>query len=164
MKHSNRWIGGRIKRGKYWYIFKPEHPFSGKQGYIAEHRLIMEKYLGRYLSKLEVIHHINHNEEDNRIENLELCESPGQHIIKHHPEVKEKLRLANIGRRPPNYNRGIKICSICKISFETRLSKTGKIFCSRYCFHQFQKGKRISIKSEFKKGQKAWNKGIKRYW
>ena len=62
----------RIKRDGYWYILDKNHPYSGKQGYIAEHRLIMEKHLGRYLTKQEAVHHINHNIADNRIKNLML--------------------------------------------------------------------------------------------
>lgn len=37
-----------------------------------EHRMIMEKYLGRKLTKYENIHHINGDRLDNRLENLEL--------------------------------------------------------------------------------------------
>lgn len=37
-----------------------------------EHRLLMENYLGRKLSSSELVHHINFNRFDNRIENLQI--------------------------------------------------------------------------------------------
>ena len=73
--------GGRRKHIKgYILILKKDHPFSTKDGYVFEHRLIMEQKLGRYLTKLEQIHHINGIVNDNRIENLILFANNSDHL------------------------------------------------------------------------------------
>lgn len=64
---------GRTFRNGYIMILDREHPFCVKRGYIAEHRLVMEKYLGRHLKKNEIVHHKNKIKTDNRIGNLLLC-------------------------------------------------------------------------------------------
>lgn len=53
--------------------------------WMLEHRFVMEQHLGRKLAQGEVVHHINHIRDDNRIENLELCASPGRHVADFHP-------------------------------------------------------------------------------
>jgi hypothetical protein len=66
-KDSPNWKGGReVTKDGYIRIW-----LSRKQK-ILEHRLIMEQHLGRNLTKSEVIHHINGNNSDNRLENLQL--------------------------------------------------------------------------------------------
>lgn len=89
----------RIKRGGYWYVKSYDHPNGGVQKYVAEHRLVMEKKLGRYLTKKEVVHHINHDPSDNRVENLHLFASAGQHTLSEHKDAFIKGSAANKGKR-----------------------------------------------------------------
>jgi hypothetical protein len=79
---SNGWRGGRLYERGYKMVIAQDHPKGVAKGgglkYVREHRLIMEKHLGRYLKDNEVIHHINGNRSDNRIENLALM-TPSEH-------------------------------------------------------------------------------------
>lgn len=68
--HYN-WKGGTYLHKQTGYIYAPSHPYA-QQGYVKQHRLVMERKLGRYLSPHEVAHHINGNKQDNRPENLEV--------------------------------------------------------------------------------------------
>jgi hypothetical protein len=76
------WRGGRVKYGEYWFLYKPDHPHCRNNKYVQEHRLVMEKKIGRYLKPDELVHHINHIKTDNRIENLEIIDKSNHH--KHH--------------------------------------------------------------------------------
>lgn len=96
-EQSHAWRGGRTIKDGYIYIHCPNHPYArlGKK-YVREHRLVMEKYLGRYLTPEERVHHKGikypidsiKNKQDNRIKNLELFANHSEHNKFHHPKGK----------------------------------------------------------------------------
>jgi len=89
-----RWNGGKSKHQKgYIMILKPTHPQAQSKGYVPEHRLIMEKHVGRLLKKNEVVHHINGDVTDNRLENLRLL------TMREHMKIHDKRRKRDVKGR-----------------------------------------------------------------
>ena len=67
-----RWKGGRVRATHGYIILRmPEHP-KNQNGYVLEHRFVMEKKLGRQLTFNEMVHHKNGVKDDNRPENLQV--------------------------------------------------------------------------------------------
>ena len=93
-RKPTRYGGAAKKRDDgYVAIFIPTHPFCTAEGFVMEHRLVMEEHLGRYLNADEVVHHINHKRDDNRIENLLVMtfrEHSGLHLKERHKKIKEE--------------------------------------------------------------------------
>jgi len=96
--------------------FKYDHPRKGcgverrinLNGYVTvqvnskaqyEHRVVMERHIGRPLQRLEHVHHKNGNRTDNRIENLELLTAT-DHMTEHMTSEKAKKmsRLGHLAR------------------------------------------------------------------
>jgi outer membrane cobalamin receptor len=91
---SPNFHGGKYIDDKgYVRILMPEHP-KNIRGYAYEHRLLMEKYLGRFLEAWETVHHINEIKEDNRLDNLFLC-SHSEHSALHKEGAKSTLAHKN---------------------------------------------------------------------
>ena len=67
---SPYWKGGVAIRQGNGYV----RIYLEPKRYAQEHRLVMEKHLGRKLKPTEAIHHINGKKDDNRVENLKLVD------------------------------------------------------------------------------------------
>lgn len=65
---------GTISHHGYRYVPVPRELrcFTGGIAWIAEHRLVMARHMGRALTSDEQVHHINGDRTDNRLGNLEL--------------------------------------------------------------------------------------------
>lgn len=75
--HS-QWRGGRSKDAKGYIklninLIETQYQcMCDKSGWVLEHRYVMAKFLGRPLTKHDIIHHLDKDNTNNLIENLEL--------------------------------------------------------------------------------------------
>ena len=102
------------KRG-YVLIYKPKHPYRQSNGWILEHRFVMEEYLGRYLKREERVHHKNGIKTDNIIENLELFKNHSEHLKHHMLDTKNREHLRKLGYLRVQSPEAIEKCRISKL-------------------------------------------------
>ena len=101
-KNHHLFIEGKVidnKHSDYILVLTLTHPYRSKGNYVPQHRLVMEKHLGRYLKPViryksgkrkgmikehgELVHHIDMDKRNNIISNLSLCTSVSHHIKVH---------------------------------------------------------------------------------
>ena len=112
----------RTKMGKYYMIYKPHFKYSNQYtGYVKEHRYIYHIYLSIkynrivYLpTKKYEIHHINGNQKDNRIENLELITKP------------EHTKITNLNKHIIDKSK--RFCNLCKSKTTRKILTNGKYY------------------------------------
>lgn len=93
------WKGGRSMQNGYVIIHAPDYPSSYSNGYVPEHRLVMERHLDRLLLRKEHVHHLNGDKTDNRIENLILL-SNSEHARTHR---KQEIANGTFKKIRPNF-------------------------------------------------------------
>ena len=108
------WKGGRrVRKDDYVMVWTPG-------GDRLEHRVIMEKAIGRPLLDAEIVHHKDGNRSNNVLENLELFGSQSEHAL-HHGEANRKTLLS----------KGLKQCTLCllvkplRAFYRTRSNRMG---------------------------------------
>ena len=96
--------GGYTQPAPEGYIreYNPFHPAASRRGLVLQHRLVVERKIGRILKPEEIVHHKNEKRDDNRPENLELFANHAEHMRHHHkgdapcynPDVIDRVRKA----------------------------------------------------------------------
>ena len=97
------WKGGRYKHASgYVKVLCKDHPKADGNGYIMEHRVVMERVLRRQLQPHEHVHHKNGVRDDNRRENLELWQGkdpPGRRVADQITHVLEQPELRRMNKK-----------------------------------------------------------------
>lgn len=114
---------------------------NDRKRYVYDHRLVMEAHLGRHLRSDELVHHINHDKHDNRLENL-MVMSRSDHQRLHAPEW--------AGRPRPSLQRPKVPCPVCGEPFKPiRRSKgVDTKTCSVSCSNKLRPRGRALARSE----------------
>lgn len=125
-RHAS-WRGGRYvdREGYVMILVVSGLPADGQSGwtkYRKEHRVVMEKMLGRRLRPGEIVHHIDNDKQNNSEENLLLLSTQSEHRILHFSMLAAVLR-ADPSVKRPTAAIGWRLFAEGKIKFD-RVTKT----------------------------------------
>jgi hypothetical protein len=122
-----------LTSGGYIYERILNHPVADSRGRVLQHRRVWFDANGA-IPNGHVVHHINGNKTDNRLENLELCDR-SSHMKEHYPN----------GFCSKAWNKGTTeyanvVCEQCGVAF-VRLAKEvrktrkrgSRVLCSTHC-------------------------------
>lgn len=113
--------------GEYKFVYIPNHPKAKANGCVAEHRLVAEKIVGRYLKDEEVVHHMDEDRTNNNIDNLIVFVSNEDHTRYHH----RNIMIKNEDGTHFSPKRNPIKCKYCKKEFTPRETKVK--YCSVEC-------------------------------
>lgn len=124
-----------MSRTSSGYILEmsPHHPLADKRGRVLQHRKIWFDANGA-IPDGYVIHHINGDKKDDRLENLELCTRSG-HMKEHYPNG-----FCNVAWNKGTTEYAQVACEQCGTTFsrlakEVRKTKSrgSRVLCTRHC-------------------------------
>lgn len=80
-EHNPMWNGGvKLHSSGYVMLLMKGHHEADTNGYIFEHRYVMEQHLKRRLAPNEIVHHKNGIKIDNRLDNLQVM-TQAEHVF-----------------------------------------------------------------------------------
>jgi hypothetical protein len=138
---SSRLKGGKTNTSVgYIMVRMVDHP-KAHGGYVAEHILVVEAILGRFLTDEEEVHHDDENKANNKPLNLIVCSNRAHHMLLH-----RQRRTENAG-----YNKDWRKCPYCK-QYDDPLSmafaKQSRNFYHSECAREYAEDRRVLKRSQ----------------